>query len=103
MQGCLETYQSKMSSCATCQKEVQASSMGKYSVRFGCDVKQFCSNLCLEDYKKGLKVCNYCQKDISGGEGFLAPINDKGTFKDFCDQKCLLKYKRVHFGKLAMQ
>ena len=103
MQGCLETYQSKMSSCATCKKEVQASSMGKYSVRFGCEVQQFCSNLCLEDYKKGLKVCNYCQKDISGGEGFLAPINDKGIFKDFCDQKCLQKYKRIHLGQLADQ
>ena len=90
-----------MSSCATCKKEVQSSSMGKYSVRFGCDVKQFCSNLCLEDYKKGLKVCNYCQKDISGGEGFLAPINNKGIFKDFCEQKCLQKYKRIYFGKLT--
>ena len=67
--------------------------------RFGCDIKQFCSNVCLEDYKKGLKVCSYCQKDISGGEGFLAPIGDKGQFKDFCEQKCLQKYEFMHFGK----
>ena len=71
------------------------------SSRFGCDIKQFCSNVCLEDYKKGLKVCSYCQKDISGGEGVLAPIGDKGQFKDFCEQKCLQKYEFMHFGRLA--
>jgi hypothetical protein len=37
---------------------VAAASMGKYCVRFGSDIKQFCSNPCLEDYKKGLKVCS---------------------------------------------
>ena len=92
-----------MSNCTSCQKEVQSSSLGKYCVRFGCDIKQFCSNVCLEDYKKGLKVCSYCQKDISGingaAEGFLAPIGDKGQFKDFCEQKCLQKYEHMHFGK----
>ena len=30
--------------------------MGKYCVRFGCHIKQFCSNVCLEDHKKALKV-----------------------------------------------
>ena len=92
-----------MSNCASCKKEVQSSSLGKYCVRFGCDIKQFCSNVCLEDYKKGLKVCSYCQKDISGGEGFLAPIGDKGQFKDFCEQKCLQKYEHMHFGKKEIQ
>lgn len=57
-------------------------SLGKYCVRFGYDMKQFCSAHCLEDFKKGLKVCSYCQKDISrGAEGFLAPVGDKGQFK----------------------
>ena len=36
--------------------QVVAASLGKYCVRFGSDIKQFCSNVCLEDYKKGLKV-----------------------------------------------
>merc|ERR1719471_1684622 len=96
---CLANYQSGMSNCASCKKEVQSSSLGKYCVRFGCDIKQFCSNVCLEDYKKGLKVCSYCQKDISGGEGFLAPIGDKGQFKDFCDGGCLKKYEHIFLGK----
>jgi len=96
---CVAKYQTQMANCASCKKEVLPSSLGKYCVRFGCDIQQFCSNVCLEDYKKGLKVCSYCQKDISGGEGFLAPIGDKGQFKDFCQQKCLQKYEHMHFGK----
>jgi hypothetical protein len=88
-----------MNSCSTCKTSVQTTSLGKYCVRFGSDIKQFCSNKCLEDHKKGLKVCCYCQKDISGGEGFLAPIGDKGQFKDFCFQDCLKKYEVRHCGK----
>jgi len=98
-ENCLGQYQSGMSNCSSCKKDVQTTSLGKYCVRFGSDIKQFCSNVCLEDYKKGLKVCSYCQKDISGGEGFLAPIGDKGQFKDFCEQSCLQKYEHMHFGK----
>lgn len=88
-----------MNSCSTCKKFVQTTSLGKYCVRFGADIKQFCSNSCLEDYKKGLKVCCYCQKDISNGDGFLAPIGDKGQFKDFCEQDCLKKYSVLHLGQ----
>lgn len=78
-----EKYQKNFGACcANCKGAVQSSSLGKYCVRFGYDMKQFCSALCLEDFKKGLKVCSYCQKDISGGaEGFLAPVGDKGQFK----------------------
>lgn len=77
------------------------SSLGKYCVRFGSHIKQFCSNSCLEDHKKGLKVCCYCQKDISGpeGEGFMAPIGEKGQFKDFCAQTCLKKYEVMNANK----
>ena len=53
---CLEVYQNGMSNCSSCKTEVHHSSLGKYCVRFGSDIKQFCSNVCLEDYKKGLKV-----------------------------------------------
>lgn len=80
---CLGKYQSYLGShCAYCNNAVQQTSLGKYCVRFGSDIKQFCSNSCLEEFKKGLKVCSYCQKDISNGsEGFLAPVGDKGQFK----------------------
>lgn len=90
----LAKYQKRIgSNCANCQSEVRSNCLGKYCVRFGYDIRQFCSSLCLEEYKKGLKVCSYCQKDMSGGgDGFLAPVGDKGQFKDFCTQQCMEKY-----------
>lgn len=94
-------FQKKWHRCSTCQKDVVTSSMGKYCVRFGANIKQFCSNVCLEDHKKGLKVCCFCQKDITGADGFLAPIGDKGQFKDFCAQACLKKYQVMHLGMAA--
>jgi ribosomal protein L24E len=87
--------------CFSCKKDVQTTSLGKYCVRFGSDIKQFCSIVSLDDYMKGLKVCSYCQKDISGGEGFLAPIGENGQFKDFCEQSCLQNYEHMHLGRLV--
>ena len=94
---CLGKFQTKYGSyCRNCNGSVQAVSLGKYCVRFGYDVRQFCCSICLEEFKKGLKVCTYCQKDISAGtEGFLAPVGDKGQFKDFCTQDCMEKYSRM--------
>lgn len=53
------------SSCANCKGAVHQSSMGKYCVRFGLDIRQFCSGICLEDFKINLKTCGYCQKDTT--------------------------------------
>ncbi|XP_021933067.1 zinc finger MYM-type protein 4 isoform X3 [Zootermopsis nevadensis] len=94
---CLGKYQTALGShCANCKGSVQPVSLGKYCVRFGYDIKQFCCSTCLEEFKKGLKVCSYCQKDISSGvEGFLAPVGDKGQFKDFCTQACMEKYDQM--------
>ena len=93
--------QNTMANCSTCNKTVQDSQLGKYCVRFGANIKQFCSNVCLDEYKKGLKVCCYCQKDISGGDGFLAPIGDKGQFKDFCAQECIQVWSLQIFYHIA--
>ncbi|XP_053974674.1 zinc finger MYM-type protein 3 isoform X1 [Hylaeus volcanicus] len=94
---CLGKFQTKYGSyCRNCNGSVQAVSLGKYCVRFGYDVRQFCCSTCLEEFKKGLKVCTYCQKDISSStEGFLAPVGDKGQFKDFCTQDCMEKYSKM--------
>lgn len=91
---CLTKYQKEIGgSCASCQGEVKSNSLGKYCVRFGNDIRQFCSSICLEKFKKGLRVCAYCQKDITiGTPGFVAPVGDKGQFKDFCSQVCMEKY-----------
>lgn len=91
---CLGRYQNKIGSrCANCKNTVQHTSLGKYCVRFGFDIRQFCNWACLEEFKKGLKICCYCQRDISvGHQGFLAPVGDKGQFKDFCSQVCMEKF-----------
>lgn len=94
---CLGKCQTDLGSrCANCKGSVPSASLGKYCVRFGFDIKQFCTSSCLEEFKKGLKVCSYCQRDIStGSEGFLAPVGDKGHFKDFCTQSCMEKYEQM--------
>ncbi|XP_034948569.1 zinc finger MYM-type protein 3 [Chelonus insularis] len=95
---CLGKFQTKYGSyCKNCNGNVTAISLGKYCVRFGYDVRQFCCSSCLEEFKKGLKVCSYCQKDISSGtDGFLAPVGEKGQFKDFCTQFCMEKYSKMN-------
>jgi hypothetical protein len=97
-EDCLGKFQNRYGSyCRNCNGSVQPVSLGKYCVRFGYDVRQFCCSTCLEEFKKGLKVCSYCQKDISAGiEGFLAPVGDKGQFKDFCTQDCMEKYSKMN-------
>lgn len=91
---CLSKYQKMIGSkCASCTGDVKSTSLGKYCVRFGNDIRQFCTSTCLEQYKKGLKVCSYCQQDMSNGpDGFLAPVGEKGQFKDFCSKICMEKY-----------
>ncbi|KAF7993472.1 hypothetical protein HCN44_010067 [Aphidius gifuensis] len=95
---CLGKFQTKYGSyCRNCKGPVLPTSLGKYCVRFGYDVRQFCCSVCLEEFKKGLKVCSYCQKDISSGaDGFLAPVGDRGQFKDFCTQTCMEKYSKLN-------
>lgn len=91
---CLRQYQSVIGgACHTCQSAVSPTSMGKYCVRFGFELRQFCRSACLDTFKRGLKVCSHCQKDISKNEEFLAPIN--GQFKDFCSRDCLRTYEQI--------
>ena len=75
--------------CAFCKGTVQHTSMGKYSVRFGLEARQFCSGSCLEEFKKGLKSCSYCQTDITKATDTVSvPIGDKGQIK-VSYEKCL--------------
>ncbi|CAB0009621.1 unnamed protein product [Nesidiocoris tenuis] len=82
-----------ISKCCNCHSVVASSSMGKYSVRFGHEVKQFCTPPCLDSYKKSIKTCSYCQKNLQdSSDGFLAAVGGKDQFRDFCSQECLDKY-----------
>lgn len=99
---CLSKTQSDIGSkCMSCAGAVRSNALGKYCVRFGNDIRQFCSSLCLEDYKKGLKVCSYCQQEVSNKtETFVSPVGGKGTLKDFCSQDCLNAYDIIANSKL---
>lgn len=94
---CLGQYQNIIgSNCTTCHNTVPITSLGKYCVRFGFEVRQFCRSECLNEFKKGVKVCSYCQMDIGADEpGFLAPVGEKGQFRDFCTQVCMKKYEEA--------
>ncbi|XP_075146129.1 zinc finger protein without children isoform X2 [Haematobia irritans] len=94
---CLGKYQRTIgANCQTCHGDVPHPALGKYCVRFGFDIRQFCCAACLNEFKKGLKTCSCCQKDISSGnEGFLAPVGDKEQFKDFCSQACMRRYDNI--------
>lgn len=94
-EACLGQYQHVVgAACTMCQNSVTLTSLGKYCVRFGYEIRQFCRATCLDEFKKGLKVCSYCQKDISkNAEGFLASV--AGQFKDFCTQTCYRRYDEM--------
>ena len=78
--------------CAECYVIVRKDLLGKYCVRFGCTIRQFCSKNCLSEYKKKVKICSYCLEDISKGNGFLAFFGNRETFKDFCSIQCMKDY-----------
>lgn len=94
-EACLGQYQHVVgAACTMCQNAVTLTSLGKYCVRFGYEIRQFCRATCLDEFKKGLKVCSYCQKDISkNADGFLASV--AGQFKDFCTQTCYRRYDEM--------
>lgn len=90
-------YQRKIgSNCANCRANVSTNLLGKYCVRFGCILRQFCNSSCLEVYKKTLKVCSYCQEDMSGVIHGLAYRNSKGQSREFCSVRCMEKYNLMN-------
>lgn len=98
-ESCLGQYQTGIgAACQHCQNAVSVMSMGKYCVRFGFELRQFCRSACLDAYKKGLKVCTYCQKDIAKNKAkILATIN--GQYKDFCSKLCMRSYDQIFSTK----
>lgn len=94
---CLGLYQNLIgASCVTCNEAVNLASIGKLCVRFGFDLKQFCSTKCLDDFKKTIKQCALCQCDLLGEENVvIAQVGEKRIYRDFCNQQCLKKYENI--------
>lgn len=94
-EDCLGKFQGSLNAaCTNCASMVAASAKGKFCLRYGNIVKQFCCNNCYIEFKRRQKLCECCQKDISKSvDAFVAPVGKEGTFKDFCSQSCLQKYE----------
>ncbi|CAG0914068.1 unnamed protein product [Notodromas monacha] len=86
--SCLEKLQKKIgSSCVNCGKRVTRQYLGKYCVRLGARVRQFCTNPCLEEFKRGMKTCSNCQVDLADvNEPLHGSIDNKAT--KYCSVWC---------------
>nr|XP_022917204.1 zinc finger MYM-type protein 3-like [Onthophagus taurus] len=75
---CLGDFQRQLgSNCYQCKLEVPETLLGKYCVRFGTEIKQFCKNSCLWEHKRGQMFCTVCQAIVSDN-----------TFHGLCSLLC---------------
>ena len=82
--------------CVNCKLTVAYQALGKYSVRFGDVVRQFCAVKCLDMYKKRLKSCTFCQKELTESKVFSYFQDGSGLkSKEFCNNICLSNYKEL--------
>ena len=94
-ENCLVTHLEEVAGkCHMCTHAVRPVYIGKYCVRFGSDIHQFCSNYCLERYKTKIKVCCYCQKNVETIAKVTSPAN-----KEYCSLKCLKRAQRRDIGQ----
>ncbi|XP_052868911.1 zinc finger MYM-type protein 4 [Anopheles cruzii] len=104
---CLAAYQNEHGSqCTQCREAVSVASLGKYCVRFGFDVCQFCCAACLDVFKKSLKPCSYCQTNVADGTDssyVVTRVGDKGIFRDFCSAACHNRYRTSVDPALKLQ
>ncbi|CAL4067109.1 unnamed protein product, partial [Meganyctiphanes norvegica] len=95
---CVESHLvSVASKCHQCQTTVSRSFVGKYCVRFGSDIHQFCTNSCLEKYKANIKVCCYCQKNLASSTA--TNVVSPSSNKEYCSTKCLKRNQRKDIGQ----
>ncbi|XP_066937169.1 zinc finger MYM-type protein 3 isoform X3 [Macrobrachium rosenbergii] len=94
-EDCLTSHLEEVAGkCHMCNQAVRPVYIGKYCVRFGSDIHQFCSNHCLERYKTKIKVCCYCQKNVENVNKVTSPAN-----KEYCSIKCLKRAQRRDMGQ----
>lgn len=79
-----------VSQCPYCTLQIRKHLFGKYVVRFGCNIVQFCSEHCLQTYKRYAIVCTYCSTDILTDIERPPPLIVKK--RHFCSRLCLGKY-----------
>lgn len=90
---CLGQYQNLIgTNCVQCNEVVALASIGKLCVRFGPDIKQFCSSTCLNEFKKSHQACSLCSKDLKQDESDEVVIKRSNNF---CDQQCAKRYDNI--------
>lgn len=92
--------------CVNCKSSVNDSALGKYSVRFGDVVRQFCCVKCLEQYKRRLKSCTFCQKELVQSLKVTVHFKESnGPLKprEFCNSACVMNYKQLREKKLQQE
>lgn len=58
--------------------------MGKYAVRIGFEIRQFCSGHCLEEFKNK-KFCRHCQVNLTNEDSIVrTPIDAKESIVYVC-------------------
>ena len=92
--------------CVNCKSSVSDSALGKYSVRFGDVVRQFCCVKCLEQYKRRLKSCSFCQKELNQSTKqtvYFKDVNGPMKPREFCNGVCVTNYKELREKKLQQE
>lgn len=90
---CLNAYQSLIgAACVHCNQVVPVAAIGKLCVRFGSDIKQFCTTQCLNDFKKNHQPCALCTKDLKKSYDETAELVKRGN-NSFCDEQCAKRYE----------
>jgi zinc finger MYM-type protein 2/3/4 len=92
---CLGAYQSLIgAACVQCNDVVPVAAIGKLCVRFGADIKQFCTTQCLNDFKKNHQPCALCSKNLKKDfdENEENIVVKRGN-NNFCDETCAKRYE----------
>lgn len=91
---CLGLYQNLIgAACAQCNEVVSLASIGKLCVRFGPEVKQFCTSQCLNDFKKTHQPCSLCSQNLRKDDGEEIVTGKRGN--NFCDETCSKQYEDI--------
>lgn len=90
-QGCFLSYQTALfQNCSYCNIDIPKSYYGKYCVRFGRKINQFCNTHCLAQYKKTWSFCLFCQENMSTEEAVSRrmAVPNSDSFPGYCSLQC---------------
>lgn len=91
---CLGMYQNMIgTACHQCNEVVSLSSIGKLCVRFGPEIRQFCTTQCLNDFKKNHLPCSLCSKNLKKDDGEEIVSAKRGN--QFCNEDCSKRYDNI--------